>query len=283
MRRSFYFKQVLMLYVLIGSTTTWSQTVGSSLPAEDFANLCSIGIEGTFQGSIGKTPALFNVICLDSTRMAMGINYGAPDSAVSLTLINSLIDDDGTLVFSISPLDQADRRSATSGSPTMYVRLKMDALKKGELVGVFLGGNSVRPQSLSAKKKTNLPPIPSLKSIGVSPRTVCGTYQFQMPNGPKLLLWFDMVGGVPVVTIYDGNKGLHLIDGPAWDGTGGFAITDDFGDFMPSSENLVQVRGYVGKTGEMEIYYVDPTHGVQGPLAAVHQNNSPLVFVNDLE
>lgn len=272
MRCKFTHKSMMILSVFFASLSARAQSLSEINNTNDFATLCSIGIEGTFQGFIAKTPALFNVICLDRNRMAMGINYGTSETAMQLTLINSLIDDDGTLVFSISPLDQADRKSATSGSPAIYVRLDTNALKKGMLSGVFLGGNSVKPQVLGARKKIGIPPIPSLKSITVNPKNICGTYQFKLPGLSSFLFWFDMVKGVPIVTIYDGDKGLHLIDGPSWDGTGGFAVTNVFGDFMPvSSANLIQMRGYVTKVGEIEMYYVDPIHGVQGPIAAIRQ------------
>jgi len=261
-----------MIALLAASLGATAQAADTTTAANEFASLCSIGIEGTFQGFIEKTSVLVNVICLDSGRMAMSIDYGKITKDVPITLINSLIDDDGTLVFSMSPLDPADRKSATSGSPTIYVRLDIESLKSGTLRGVYLGGNSVKPEELTAKRKVSLPAITDIKSMTVSPRAICGTYKFNLPGLPPRLLWFDMVSGVPVVNISDGNRGLHLIDGPAWDGSGAFAVTDVFGDFMPVSfANLIQVRGYITHLGELEVYYVDPIHGVQGPLRAIRQ------------
>ena len=265
-------KQFLGIIIFILALKAGGQNLDAKSKAEDFSSLCNAGIEGTFEGAIEKVPTSFNIICIDDSRMAMGINYGPTGEGSPLTLINSLLDGDGTIVFSLSPLDQADRRAATSGSPESYVRIDIKALKKGILNGVFLGGNSVRPQNLAAHKKIVLPSLSSLKSIGVDPKSVRGTYSFSLSNKLKLSFWFDMVGGVPVVTIFDGNKGLHLIDGPRWDGKSGFAVTDAFGDYMPvSRDNLIQMRGYVSKLGELEIYYVDPINGVQGPLRAVRQ------------
>lgn len=267
------FKKLLVLgFVLISASSAKTQNLIEKTSSNDFASLCSFGIEGSFVGSIDKTPTLFNVVCIDDSRMAMGLSVGPQGDTFQITLINSLVDDDDTLVFSMSPLNQADRKTATSGSPETYVRLDIEALRHGELKGVFLGGTSIRPQALVAKKKATLPKLSSFKSIGIDPKQVRGTYQFKLQNGLILLFWFDMVGAVPVVTVNDGNKGLHLIDGPKWDGHGGFSVTDAFGDFMPvTSGNLIQMRGSVQKLGELQIYYVDPQNGIQGPLTAVRQ------------
>jgi hypothetical protein len=107
----------------------------------------------------------------------------------------------------------------------------------------------------------------------VSKAAVTGVYTVAESRlGPARLI-MDVLGGVPVIYFRPEKGGglpLHLLDGPAWDGTGVFySVTPEGNAGEPDDQKLYHIRGTVVSAREIEFYLVSPAYGMEGPLTAL--------------